>query len=70
MTKPDCPDDLFPGGEICPRCGGPRGPSGCNGGEWVHLDTAPDRVVCTSYSLGKWTKTVLANGVVIRPKHV
>jgi hypothetical protein len=66
--KLNCPDNLLPDGETCPRCSGPRGPSGVDGGSWVHLDTASDRIVCTEYSFGKWTKTVLANGVVIRPK--
>lgn len=31
-----CPDGLTPDGEICPRCGGRRGPSGVDGGTWVH----------------------------------
>jgi len=31
-----CPDGLLPDGEICPDCGGRRGPSGVDGGTWVH----------------------------------
>lgn len=33
----DCPDALLPDGEICPRCGGKRAPSGVGGGSWVHV---------------------------------
>lgn len=66
--KPDCPDNLLPDGPICPRCGAKRAPSGCDGGSWVHVDEAPDRVVQTSYRLGKWIETRLANGVIWRPK--
>jgi hypothetical protein len=32
----DCPDALLPDGPVCPRCGGHRGPSGIDGGSWVH----------------------------------
>lgn len=35
-----CPDGLLPDGEICPRCGGKRGPSGIDGGSWVHIRAA------------------------------
>jgi hypothetical protein len=63
-----CPDALLPDGDTCPRCGGPRAPSGVDGGSWVHIDTSPDRVVMTYYSYGKCVRQVLANGVVIRPK--
>ena len=31
-----CPDALLPDGPTCPRCGGRRGPSGIDGGSWVH----------------------------------
>lgn len=31
-----CPDGLLPDGDVCPRCGGNRAPSGVNGGSWVH----------------------------------
>jgi len=31
-----CPDGLTPDGPVCPRCGGRRGPSGVDGGSWVH----------------------------------
>lgn len=31
-----CPDGLLPDGENCPRCGERRGPSGVDGGSWVH----------------------------------
>lgn len=31
-----CPDALLPDGDKCPRCGGRRGPSGVDGGSWVH----------------------------------
>ncbi len=31
-----CPDNLTPDGQVCPRCGGRRGPSGVDGGSWVH----------------------------------
>lgn len=37
-----CPDGLLPDGEICPRCGGRRGPSGVEGGTWVHYPASPD----------------------------
>lgn len=63
-----CPDALLPDGEICPRCGKLRAPSGVDGGSWVHVDTSADAVVSSEYSGGKLTKTTLANGVVIRPK--
>lgn len=33
----DCPDGLTPDGPICPKCGGRRGPSGIDGGTWVHF---------------------------------
>lgn len=36
----ECPDDLTPGGPTCPRCGGPRAPSGVGGGSWVHFPRA------------------------------
>jgi hypothetical protein len=31
-----CPDGLLPDGPVCPRCGGNRGPSGVDGGTWIH----------------------------------
>ena len=31
-----CPNALLPDGPVCPRCGGRRGPSGVDGGSWVH----------------------------------
>ena len=31
-----CPNGLTPDGPVCPRCGGNRGPSGVDGGSWVH----------------------------------
>jgi len=31
-----CPNGLTPDGPICPRCGKRRGPSGVDGGSWVH----------------------------------
>ena len=37
--KEKCPDALLPDGPICPKCGQERGPSGINGGSWVHLNT-------------------------------
>jgi len=36
-----CPDDLLPGGDWCPRCGGERAPSGVDGGSWVHYTPSP-----------------------------
>jgi len=33
-----CEDGLTPDGPVCPRCGGPRGPSGVDGGSWVHTN--------------------------------
>jgi hypothetical protein len=36
-----CPDGLLPDGETCPRCGGNRGPSGIDGGTWVHFPRSP-----------------------------
>lgn len=35
-----CPDGLLPDGPTCPRCGGKRGPSGVDGGTWVHYQQA------------------------------
>jgi len=32
-----CPEGLLPDGEICPRCGRSRAPSGIDGGTWVHF---------------------------------
>ncbi len=32
-----CPNALLPDGPVCPRCGGRRGPSGVDGGSWVHF---------------------------------
>lgn len=37
-----CPDGLTPDGPACPRCGGPRGPSGVDGGSWVHIQPRPE----------------------------
>ena len=37
IRKEECPDALTPDGDICPRCGGPRAPSGVDGGSWVHF---------------------------------
>lgn len=36
----ECPDALLPDGDVCPRCGGPRAPSGVDGGSWVHFPRA------------------------------
>lgn len=44
----ECPNNLLPEGEICPRCGGPRAPSGVDGGSWVHFprkDIRPSNIV-------------------------
>ena len=35
-----CPNGLLPDGPECPRCGGERGPSGVDGGSWVHCPPA------------------------------
>lgn len=35
-AQPACPDALLPDGPVCPRCGKRRGPSGIDGGSWVH----------------------------------
>jgi hypothetical protein len=35
--KIQCPDGQLPDGEICPTCGKKRGPSGIDGGTWVHI---------------------------------
>jgi hypothetical protein len=64
----NCPDAQLPDGDVCPRCGGPRAPSGIDGGSWVHVSTRPDRVVMDTYSYGKLVERKLANGVVLRPK--
>lgn len=53
---------------LCTLCGERMAPSGVDGGSWVHIDTSPDRVVLNEYKQGEWVRTVLANGVVIRPK--
>jgi len=39
-----CPDGLLPDGPVCPRCGGHRGPSGIDGGTWVHYTPAPNEL--------------------------
>lgn len=41
IAKPieKCPDALLPDGPRCPRCFGERGPSGIDGGSWVHIHT-------------------------------
>jgi len=36
IREDKCPDNLLPGGPVCPRCGKRRGPSGVDGGSWVH----------------------------------
>lgn len=36
ISNNDCPNALLPDGPICPRCGNRRGPSGVDGGSWVH----------------------------------
>lgn len=36
----ECPDGLLPDGDRCPKCGGPRAPSGIGGGTWVHVRKA------------------------------
>jgi hypothetical protein len=36
IKQEKCPDALTPDGPVCPRCGGRRGPSGVDGGSWVH----------------------------------
>lgn len=38
MEKESCVDGLLPDGEICPKCGEKRAPSGVGGGTWVHVD--------------------------------
>lgn len=40
MAEQQCPDGLTPDGPTCPRCGGHRGPSGIDGGTWVHCPKA------------------------------
>lgn len=37
LDATDCPNALLPDGPVCPRCGGRRGPSGVDGGSWVHF---------------------------------
>jgi hypothetical protein len=37
MSDEPCYDALLPDGPKCPRCGGPRAPSGVDGGSWVHF---------------------------------
>ena len=58
------------GTDHCRICGQPIGASGCDRGSWVHVSTAPDRVVSTSYRGGVWMETRLANGVVWRRKRL
>lgn len=41
LREHECPDALLPDGETCPRCGGPRAPSGIGGGSWVHFPRQP-----------------------------
>lgn len=41
QVQSPCPNGLLPDGEICPRCGGPRAPSGVDGGSWVHFSSTP-----------------------------
>jgi hypothetical protein len=52
----------------CLDCGQPIAASGCDGGSWVHVSTAPDRVVQSSYSYGVLYRQRLANGVIITRK--
>ena len=54
---------------MCLECGNPIAASGCDGGSWVHVSTAPDRVISTTWYHGYMVRQRLANGVVIRYKH-
>jgi hypothetical protein len=38
--QPRCADAQLPDGPVCPACGGPRAPSGVDGGSWVHFPRA------------------------------
>jgi hypothetical protein len=66
----NCPYQCGPDTEgNCLECGQPLGASGCDGGSWVHMSTAPDRVVQTSWCYGRMVEQRLANGVLIRYKN-
>jgi hypothetical protein len=53
---------------MCIDCGQPIGASGCDGGSWVHISTAPDRVISTKWAWGRVIEQRLANGVLIKYK--
>ena len=36
-SSEQCPNGLLPDGPICPKCGEKRGPSGVDGGSWIHV---------------------------------
>jgi len=46
-----CPDGLTPDGEVCPRCGKTRAPSGVDGGSWVHAGVSKARVTRWSHGV-------------------
>ena len=48
-----CPDALTPDGPVCPRCGMERGPSGVDGGSWVHTGKPGPRNVDEEYRLAR-----------------
>jgi len=54
----------------CLDCGARVGASGCDGGSWVHMSTAPDRVISTKWAWGRMIEQRLANGVLIKYKGV
>ncbi len=67
----DCGQPIAASGNFdgnCLDCGQPIAASGCDGGSWVHVSTAPDRVVQSSYSYGVLYRQRLANGVIITRK--
>lgn len=37
LREQNCPDGLLPDGEVCPKCGKNRAPSGVGWGTWVHF---------------------------------
>lgn len=47
-----CSNGLLPDGPTCPGCGKERGPSGVDGGSWVHMPTCDncDKVVMITTS--------------------
>lgn len=67
--KLTCENGQMPDGPICPACGKERGPSGADGGSWVHLPRCEkcDEIVVTHYKSFQGVKSVTVydkNGII------